>query len=249
MIIINEYQYAKDIMDSLKVPENMSVKELLRYIAKYYYQEDYTTKEYMEIIFDKIREFNLSSSKYQEYKYENYVKNMCVKLLSGDMSHILRDIKSVCIYESEIEIINKCENDKQKKLLFTLYVLAKINNSNGWVNYELKDVFSLANVTATIEDRCMLIHDLYKNGLIQQTYKVDSQGCKVELGSADENVAVSINSFVNIGNQYISLFKPGWKMCECCGKLFKVKGSNSKYCKACARAKELEKYMRYNEKR
>ena len=122
-------------------------------------------------------------------------------------------------------------------ILFTLFVLAKVNgNNSGWVNNEIKDIFQLANITATIKERASMIYKLYKAGLIGQSQKIDNLSLKVELGQNDELVVLTIDSFENIGNQYISNFKHGWKMCECCGKLFKIKSKTCppKYCKTCA---------------
>ena len=153
------------------------------------------------------------------------------------------------IYQSELDIINKCETNKEKKLLFTLFVLAKINGNNyGWVNNEIKDIFQLANITATIKERASMIYKLYKAGLIGQSQKIDNLSLKVELGQSDESTVLVIDSFENIGNQYIANFKPGWKMCECCGKLFKVKSEkdhSSKYCKQCAYKTKLEQNNQY----
>ena len=46
-------------------------------------------------------------------------------------------------------------------------------------------------------------------------------------------------------------FKKGYKQCANpdCGKKIKITGTNNKYCKQCAREKELEKYKKYNMKR
>ena len=250
MIIINEYEYAKQILETKVIPKNVSNKRVLLYIAKYYYKPEYSVNEMKQIVFNKMSEFNLSIEQYQEYKYDTYVKNVCEKLLNGELSSEFRKVESVNIYQSELDIINKCETDKEKKLLFTLFVLAKVNgNNSGWVNNEIKDIFQLANITATIKERGSMIYKLYKAGLVGQSQKIDNLSLKVELGQSDELVVLTIDSFENIGNQYISNFKSGWKMCGCCGKLFKIKGTNSKYCKTCAREKELEKYIRYNEKR
>ena len=238
MIIINEYDYVKHIIETKNIPKDMSNQRLLTYIAKYYFDQSFSIQDYKNCIFEEMKKFNLPLNYYQEYKYDSYVKGLCEKLLSGEISHELRAVNSVNIYHSELDIINQGENDKERKLLFTLYVLAKINGTDsGWVNNETRDIFSLANVTATTTDRALLIHKLYKMGLIGQNHKNDKLGYKVELGSSDETVAVIITSFENIGNQYIANFKPGWKMCECCGKLFKIKSNkdfSSKYCKQCA---------------
>lgn len=252
MIIINEYEYAKQILETKVIPKNVSNKRVLLYIAKYYYKQEYSLNEMKQIVFDKMLEFNLSIEQYQEYKYDTYVKNICEKLLNGELSSEFRKVESVNIYQSELNIINKCETDKEKKLLFTLFVLAKVNgNNSGWVNNEIKDIFQLSNITATIKERASMIYKLYKEGLIGQSQKIDNLSVKVELGSSDEQIVLKIDSFENIGNQYIANFKQGWKMCECCGKLYKVKSKNdysSKYCKQCAVNTEAENAVKRKRK-
>ena len=241
MIIINEYDYVKKILENKIIPKNVSNKRILLYIAKYYYQPEYSVNEMKQLILNKMSEFNLSVEQYQEYKYDAYVKNICEKLVKQELSSEFRKVEYANIYQSELDIINKCENDKEKKLLFTLFVLAKVNgNNSGWVNNEIKDIFQLANITATIKERATIIYKLYKAGLIGQSQKIDNLSLKVELGQADEPIILVVKSFENIGNQYIANFKAGWKMCYCCKKLFKIKGTNSRYCKMCAREKELQ---------
>ena len=237
MIIINEYEYAKQILESRIIPKNVSNKRVLLYIAKYYYKPEYSINEMKQLVFNKMSEFNLSIEQYQEYKYDTYVKDICEKLLKQELSYEFRKVDSVNIYQSELDIINKCETDKEKKLLFTLFVLAKVNgNKSGWINNEIKDIFQLANITATIKERASMIYKLYKSGLIDQSQKIDNLSLKVDLGIPDDKIVLIINSFENIGNQYVANFKTGWKMCECCGKLFKVKSKTypPKYCKSCA---------------
>ena len=197
MIIINEYNYVKEIMESNKIPDKMSIKKLMLYIAKYYFDDSRNWKEYRSFIFERIKEFDLPQT-YQEYKYNSYLEDICKRLLSGDLSNNLKKVESVNIYKSEISNVDKCDNDKQKKLLFTLYVLAKVADNNGWVNYDLKDIFQLANITATIQDRVLLMHELYKKGLIQQSKRNDKNGYKVELG-LDKDDQIIGYKYVNLG--------------------------------------------------
>lgn len=249
MIIINEYEYVKQILESKIIPKGVSNKRVLLYITKYYYNSTYSVKEMQNMVFEKMEEFKLPLEIYQEYKYVTYVKGLCEKLKSNEISCEFRQVEAVELYQSELDIINQGETDKEKKLLFTLFVLAKINGTNsGWVNNEIKDIFQLANVTTTIKDRALLLHKLYKLGLIGQSMRNDKLGYKVELGKNDEPVVLVIDSFENIGNQYIANFKDGWKMCECCGKLYKVKsneGRPSKYCIQCYKEKHMEQDRLY----
>lgn len=249
MIIINEHEYVKQILENKIIPKNVSNKRVLLYIAKYYYSPEYSINEMKQLVFDKMTEFKLDTKQYQEYKYDTYVKNICEKLKNNELSCGFRKIESVNIYQSELDIINQCETDKEKKLLFTLYVLAKVNgNNSGWVNNEIKDIFQLANITATIKERAAMIYKLYKAGLVNQSQKIDNLSLKVELGQDNEDVVLVIDSFENIGNQYIANFKDGWKMCGCCGKLFKIKsneGRPSKYCHQCYKDKHMEQDRLY----
>ena len=237
MIIINEYEYVKQILESKIIPKGVSNKRMLAYIAKYYFNPQSTIDDMIKLVFIKMDEFNLTIEYYQEYKYAAYVKNICEKLFSGEISPDFRRVESVNIYKSELDIISKGENDKERKLLFTLFVLAKVNETNsGWINNEIKDIFQLANIT--IKDRAAMIYKLYHAGLLNQSQKIDNLSLKVELGNDDEPVVLVVSSFENIGNQYIANFKDGWKMCQCCGKLYKVKSNkdfSSKYCKQCSK--------------
>ena len=249
MIIINEYEYVKQILENRIIPKGVSNKRVLLYIAKYYFDPFLTVNEMTELIFKTMDEFHLPLELYQEYKYASYVKGICEKLFSKELSSDFRNVEYVNIYQSELDIINRGENDRERKLLFTLFILAKTNgSSSGWINNELKDIFQLANVTATIKERATMVYKLYHAGLISQSHKIDNLSLKVDLGSDDEPVELVVNSFENIGNQYIANFKPGWKMCECCGKLYKVKsveGRPGKYCKQCAYIIKLKKNNQY----
>ena len=253
MIIINEYEYAKQILENRTIPKNVSNKRVLLYIAKYYFNPECSVAEMVQNVFDKMAEFNLPKEVYQEYKYGKYVKGICEKLLSRELSTEFKQVESVSIYQSELDIINQAETDKEKKLLFTLFVLAKINGSNyGWVNNDIKDIFQLANITATVKDRAGIIYKLYTAGLVDQSQKIDNLSLKVELGNIDEPIVLTVDAFENIGNQYIANFKSGWKLCERCGKLYKLKSKNdfsSKYCRQCANELHMLQDKEYQRKK
>ena len=67
----------------------------------------------------------------------------------------------------------------------------------------------------------------------------------------DGEIYYRIRDFKDLGNQYMANFKAGYRQCatEGCTGRVKIKGPNSRYCKKCARNRELEKYKKYNEKR
>ena len=69
MIIINEYEYVKQILENRIIPKGVSNKRVLLYIAKYYFDPFLTVNEMTELIFNKMDEFHLPLELYQEYKY------------------------------------------------------------------------------------------------------------------------------------------------------------------------------------
>ena len=72
----------------------------------------------------------------------------------------------------------------------------------------------------------------------------------VNIETAGQN-HIHAGNFKDLGNQYMANFKAGYRQCatEGCTGRVKITGPNSRYCKKCARNRELEKYKKYNEKR
>ena len=249
MIIVNEKRYVEDIMHTNKKPDKVGVRKLLTYIAKYYYSEwkDLSVAQYARNVLQRVKDFRLNPAYYQEYQYSNYVKNLCNKIVKGKINPQLRDIKSVIISKPEINLIQSTPDEREQKVLFTLYVLAKItNNGNGWVNYSTSDIFQMANVTMKKWDREYMIGNMGREGLLSYSKSTKNSAIKVELMDGDPEI--EITEFEKIGNQYIATCKPGWIMCRRCGKVTKKRSNNQKYCKRCSAEIEKEKQVVYNQK-
>lgn len=235
-IIINEREYVKNIIETRQKPENMSMYKFIKYLIMYYYDQykDGSATRFQRFILDEIKLFNIDGIFYREFKYANYVLRNCRKMKKGEINHMLRDFDSIDITEQELEIINKAETEKHRKLLFTMYTLAKIAvQPSGWINYKLSEIFKRANINGLNRyDRNLMINDLYSAGLINLNHIVGKEGYKVEL-HPDSPAAITVYNFTRIGNTYLDKYKDGWKMCECCGKMFKKKSPAQKYCKMC----------------
>ena len=221
-------------------------------IAKYYFSDELSVEELVDIVKKKILEFNLDN--YQEYKYYNKIVNICESLFNGSIDKCFKEREYVPIYDNELNYINTLPTEKQKKVMFTFFAVARYMECDGWINKksskDISEVFRLANVHLTSAKRNELLHELYINGYITFGKKVNNLNIRVNLDDSGE-IVHKIKDFHNIGNQYIGNFKKGYKLCitPLCGRVFKITGTNSKYCKHCAREKQLEKYKKYNEKR
>lgn len=250
-MIINEYEYVKSIMDRNEKPKDISIKKLISYIARYYYADhkDDKISDYKEFVFSKLNDFNLDSSYYRESIYDNYVRLICRKILKGQVNNTLCNPKEIQISLKEFETIKSVPSERHQKLLFTMYILAKTRpNSNGWVNYSLKEIFQCANINIKRDDKILMINDLKEWGYITTSLSYKRTGFKVEYYEVNEENPLEkiITNFSNIGNQYIVMIRDGWKMCECCGRVIKIKGNATKYCNKCATKIQYQQINEYH---
>ena len=218
-------------------------------IAKYYLPLLTDSKSLSDIVKKELLEFDLDN--YQEYKYHNKIMKICASLFDGSIDKNFREQEYIPIYENELKVIESLPNDRQKKLMFTFFALARYMNCDGWINKKtskgISEVFKLANVTLTSDKRNELLHELYVNGYISLGKKVDNLNIKVQLDDSGD-VVYKVKDFNNLGNQYIGNFKKGYKQCKCCGKKIKDTGNKKMYCAKCANQSLLESYKKYKNK-
>ena len=176
---------------------------------------------------------------------------VCTSLFDGSIDKNFREQEYIPIYENELKLIESLPNDRQKKLMFTFFVLARYMDCDGWINKKtskgISEAFKLANITLTSDKRNELLHELYSNGYISLGKKVDNLNIKVQLDNSGE-IVYKVMDFNNLGNQYIGNFKKGYKQCKCCGKKIKNTGNKKMYCEKCANQSLLESYKKYKNK-
>jgi hypothetical protein len=131
MIIPNEKVYVEEILLSKKKPNNLSIKGLIRYIAKYFYnycikERNMNLIEYTGYVLSVMTHFKLPKLEYQEYKYARYTKTYCKNMMAGIFSPTFREVETISFTEDELATINSAVYRKERKVLFTLYALAKI---------------------------------------------------------------------------------------------------------------------------
>ena len=236
-------------MASKKKPDDLSMGYFITLIAKYYLPLLTDNKSLSDIVKKELLEFDLDN--YQEYKYHNRIMKICTSLFDGSIDKSFREQEYIPIYENELKVIESLPNDRQKKLMFTFFALARYMNCDGWINKKtskgISEAFKLANVTLTSDKRNELLHELYVNGYISLGKKVNNLNIKVQLDDSGE-IVYKVRDFNNLGNQYIGNFKKGYKQCKCCGKKIKNTGNKKMYCEKCANQSLLESYKKYKNK-
>lgn len=228
-------------MASKKKPDDLSMGHFIVLIAKYYLSDTIDVESLSKIVKAQLIEFDLDN--YQEYKYHNKIMKICTSLFDESTDKNFREQEYIPIYENELKVIESLPNDRQKKLMFTFFALARYMDCDGWINKKtskgISEAFKLANVTLTSDKRNELLHELYVNGYISLGKKVDNLNIKVQLDDSG-GIVYKVKDFNNLGNQYIGNFKKGYKQCAGCGKKIKIQGTNHKYCQKCSKEIESE---------
>lgn len=238
MLIFDEVSLVEQIIKEKQKPVRMSVQNLIRYIARYYYDDckDMNAKEYARYVLDIIKKIDIPATDYQEYQYAKFTMSYCKNLLSGLFPHTLRQVREIYITQKEMDIIDSAAYRKERKVIFTLYVIAKaFSHETGWVNASEADIFALANVNVSNDEKMEIMHALYKDGLIQVNHIIDKSGYQVQLFPDSDNI-LKLTELKNFGNQYVVFKGKGIKMCKKCGKIYKIKNPyerHSKYCPKC----------------
>ena len=253
MIIFNERKRIENIINTRNKKAISNKYTLIKALIKYYYPQfkDKTWQEYHKFILSEMNLFDFDIAEYEEWEYSEFIKTTCKKALCNKFNIYLRELDYVEITEAELNKISSAENDQQKKVLFTLYVLAKLYPyQSGWVNYKDSEIFKLANVHLSIRERDLLFFRLQKQGLIQLNHIVGQSGVRVEL-IEDSPVALKIENERCFGNQYIAYVRGGkWMICEKCGRLIQRKNNRQRFCKQCYTKHHQEKSLEvYHESR
>ena len=237
-LILNERREIGDMIRQNRVPDHFSKRYLITLLAGYYRGEADSAKGLEALVRDQMARFPFTVTEYQEYLWQPFLSQACKKAYQGEFP--LRELDSVPLCKRELAHIMACGTDRQRKVLFTLYIIARFMDTGGWVNLSWAELFKRANVSVTVDRQIELIRDLVDRGLLSLSTANDNLNLRVHQESPDETV-MEVTSLEFLGNQFIARFKEGCRQCECCGKVIHVTSNRMKYCKKCSEAIHREK--------
>lgn len=212
-------------------------------LIRHYFSEENKKKQVIELV-DKF--FSKNYKGYNTVKWRDTIEKI-IKTIQKDKDYSLREINSINITESELEVIKEINNNRLEKLAFVLLVYAKIynqinKNESNWVNEEHKYIFSDAKIAVKIKDQGKMIHTLSDMGLVESSKKVDCTNLKVKFVDDNSDVVLSISDFRNFVYEYLRW--KGYKINTCenekCKILFSPTNNRQVYCKSCWKEKQLE---------
>ena len=232
-IIINEKKYVSDILTNKEKPD-IGFYPFLVLLIKYYcslYNDLETVRENVDVQMRNIFK--------EEYIKEKWYVYICS--LFKDNNTKISERKYITVYAWDMIQVFKGETDRERKLLFSAYVLAHYMNCNGWINTktsrEISEWFELSNVVCNNADKFKIIGELKGKKLISLSKQCHNLNVKVELleDYTGESPVFKIVDMENLGNLLAATYKDGYKQLEICGKLFRIKSNSQIVCPACAK--------------
>lgn len=229
-IILDERSRAEEAISENKYIGN--VGKTLYIIAKYYYSLDYKKTA----VIDMLNEFMIKHDK----NFNKVVSSDFIESVANSAKKMpLVEIDGINITKAEMETIESAKGVMARKVLFTMLCLAKyknaVNESNsGWISYDSKDIFTLANITMTVNRRSLLINELYMAGYIGLSKVVDNTSMQVLYINDESDSEVFVDVFKDLGNLYMMKTVGGFCKCALCGSVKKRTSNRQKYCPSCA---------------
>lgn len=215
------------------------------------------SKDEDEIVNYVVEWMNTHTNMFHLSSYAKIIKGNIKKM--KDMPW--RDIQdTVKVRKSELDYITSFNDIKKEKLLFCYLAIAKFNDMSRkspshWENEKDVTVFKMAHLNIPASKRDYFIYDLIHgepSAAIYLNFKNDDVSKRIDYISDDEHDPVVLelyeSNYHELAFTYLNWKNDGgYKKCEDCGKLFKIRGNaisaricandrsdKSLYCRICA---------------
>lgn len=232
-IVLNEYEWAERMISNRELGKKPI--ETLNRVAKYYLASGYSKREVRKILDTFLIQCDPTASL---PSWSNVLDRVAK---NADKYHLIR-IDGVDITVKELESIEKLEGKQSRRLAFTLLCVAKYwdavsEHNDHWVNTPDREVMQMANIGTSIKRQSAMFAKLKEEGMLRFSRKIDNLNVQVTFIENDE-VALHIQDFRNLGYQYLRYCGGSYFECENCGLTVKIqehtRGRKQKYCPSCA---------------
>lgn len=247
-IILNEYEWAERMIHNRDL--GRKPYDTLCLVAKYYYENRYSKREIRRLLDQFLMSCNPDASLF-------FWSESLDKITKNVNKYPLVQIDHIPITQSELSSIKELKTSQAQRLAFTLLCVSKYwdrvsDRNNHWVNSQDKDIFSMANISASSKLQDILYGKIIQAGLVRQSKKIDNLNVQVLFqDDCQDSPVLLIKDFRNLGYQYLKYLGGPFFECEKCGATVKMadhkhyqsrkrdqhhsgRGRKQKYCTSCA---------------
>lgn len=220
-IILNEHEWAEEALLSHSLGKKPY--ETLNSIARYYFDTGATKPEVKSSLEAFIIQCDPGAS------IPKWSKTIDYAITAASKRDTIR-IDAIHITKAEIERIDAIDSKPLKRVAFALLCLSKywdiVNKSKEhWVNNKDGEVMKLANVGASVRRQSQMYKELRDMGLIQFSKRIDNTNVKVCFSDDNDDIAIDVTDFRNLGYQYLMYHGGPFVVCQNCGVVIKKNGS------------------------
>lgn len=193
---------------------------------------------------DKQQSYNDINS-FLKQKCSDYIEVRDYKVLDkcirGAEKRQWTEIDKIIITQEELDKILKLNDDKQERIAFTLLADAKYNKACGKYDFDvsflsINQLFILSRVVVPRSERNLFLSFLYDKDFVKRNTNPSFKGMMLNyVSGSDDNVGIKLdeNNYKELAFTYMNWKYGGYKECEKCGRLIKIK-KNTQYCKECS---------------
>lgn len=227
MIILNEKKEAAFILSDINSSE-CQIVQVINLLTRYYINEKNMS---VEDASKSVKEFlNNTYGGYKSVDWTNYIENVALNAHKKP----LRSLNSIPITQKEINEIKSIEDKRLQKLAFACLVVSKMNMllyNHSWISVSDRDLFKLANLKhISRNDINLLIYKLYKLNFISFAKRVNNTSKKYEKIDMDGKQVINVSYLSDLGYWWKYINGEKFNICEECGRLYKPRSSNQRYC-------------------
>lgn len=246
-IVLNEYEWAERMITDRKLGKKPG--ETLARVAKYYFERKYSKREVRKMLDEFLMQCDPDASLVSWSNTLDKITKTAAKYPPLQIDHI-------CVTSGELEWIEKLESKQLRRLAFTMLCVSKYwnivsANNNDWVNTQEREIFQMANINVTSNKQDLMYGELIRGGYIRQSKRIDNLNVQMLTPNTDDDVAIIVKDFRNLGYQYMKHYGDPYFECERCGITVREReytahrsmqhkkkrsdsGRKHKYCPACA---------------
>ena len=233
----------RKILDNYANQENP--EETIRDLARYNYHVLGMQKEEN---YDAILAYMTKNCK--DFYEEQYFK-IIYRNIASAKKYKFRNVEPVIVTQSEIDKIASLNDIRKEKLAFVLLAVAKYYNSvssdnNNRMYISMSDLFKLARVSIPSKERASYMRFAYDEGiLVEHTFVGTNLKIVDFVDDCNEAVLTLVeDDYKELAYTYLNYKNGGYKHCNHCGKLFKMRKREPArlYCKECGHKEEISEF-------
>lgn len=217
-IVLNEHEWAEEMLATRSLGKKPF--ETLHRVARYYIDSGYQRHDARKLLDTFLLQCDPTAS------LPKWINTLDAAVSLASKRKAVH-IESLDIRKIEMDAISSLPGRQTKRLAFTLLCLAKYwdlatGQRSHWVNSKDSDIMRMANVRTSIKRQSDMYRQMYEDGMVEFSKKIDNTNVRVCFVAEEGDVALRVTDMRNLGYQYMMYDgDQNYIRCKHCGLVIK----------------------------